>query len=75
MLAEIECYQGQKSPVNSTDSNPEPSVYGAEITLTMVQLKEGRGKTQRRRGRGIKTNVLSIFIQDIRKKSRDVTSN
>lgn len=33
-----------KFPVYSTDSNPEPSAYGAEVILTMLRLKEGRGK-------------------------------
>lgn len=76
LLAESEFYQGQKFPVYSTDSNPELPVYGAEMTLTMVRLKEGRGKqTQRRRERDIKTNAFSIVISESRKKSRDVTSN
>jgi hypothetical protein len=65
-----------KFPVYSTDSNPEPSAYGAEVTLTMLRLKEGRGKqTQRERVRDLKTNDFTIVIKDTRKKSWDVTSN
>lgn len=65
-----------KFPVYSTDSNPKPSAYGAEVTLTMLRLKEGRGKeTPRVRERDFKTSGFTIDIQDTRKKSGDVTSN
>lgn len=60
----------------SRDSKPEPSAYGVEVTLTMLRLKEGRGKqTQRVRERDFKIIGFTIVIQDTRKKSRDVTSN
>jgi hypothetical protein len=65
-----------KFPVYNTDSNPESSAYGAEVTLTMLRLKEGRGKQkQRGRERDFKTIDFTMVIQDTRKKSRDVTSN
>jgi hypothetical protein len=65
-----------KFPVYSTDSNPEPSAYGAEVTLTMLRLNEDRGKqTQRGRVRDFKTSDFTIVIRGTRKKSRDVTSN
>jgi hypothetical protein len=65
-----------KYPVYSKDSNPEPSAFGAEVTLTMLRLIKGTGKqTQRGKERGFKTSDFTIVIQDTRKKSRDVTSN
>jgi len=51
-------------PVFSTDSNPEPSAYGTEVTVTMLRLEEGRGKqTQRVRERDFKASDFAIVIQ------------